>query len=112
MNTTTPTQPAITFAVLNCPVTEVLGLYTTETAATTAATRFGQASFAYELSTTEAAALATEVGGYVCKGCGDPAPIGIGYAAPGLEAFIASQELIECGCGYSQTPSSFLKDTV
>lgn len=109
MTTTAPTQPAITFAVLNCPVTEVLGLYTTETEATTAATRFGQASFAYELNTTEATALATEVGGYVCKSCGDPAPIGIGYAAPGLEAFIASQELIECGCGYSQTPSLFLK---
>lgn len=103
MNTTT--QPAITFAVLNCPATTLLGLYTNETEATTAATRWGQASFPYELSTTEAAALAANACGYVCKHCGDPAPIGVGYASPGLDAFIASQELTECGCGNSQTPT-------
>lgn len=105
MNTTTTTQPAITFAVLNCPATAVLGLYSTETDATHAATRWGQASFAYELSTTEAEALTANACGYVCKSCNGPAPIGVGYASPGLEAFTASQELTECGCGYSQTPS-------
>jgi hypothetical protein len=106
MTTTAPTQPAITFAVLNCPATAVLGLYTNETEATHAATRWGHASFAYELTTTEAKALAANACGYVCKSCDGPAPIGVGYAAPGLEAYTASQELTECACGYSQTPAS------
>lgn len=106
MNTTT--QPAITFAVLNCPATTLLGLYTNENEATKAANRWGQASFPYELSNKEATALAADAHGYQCKSCAGPAPIGVGYASPGLEAFIASQELTECGCGYSQTPSALM----
>lgn len=46
------------YAVLNCPVTHVLGLYDTEEEATTAAAEFGSCSFAYKLSEKESAALA------------------------------------------------------
>lgn len=39
--------------------------------------------------------------GYVCKRCGGPAPVGVGYAAPGSEAAAASEGLTRCACGYS-----------
>lgn len=45
------------YAVLNCPVTEILGFYDTEKEATAAATEFGQCSFAYKLSPKEITAL-------------------------------------------------------
>ncbi|MDJ0322102.1 hypothetical protein [Pseudarthrobacter sp. PS3-L1] len=48
------------YAVLNCPVTQVLGLYDTEEEASTAAEWFGSCSFAYKLSEKESAALAAE----------------------------------------------------
>ncbi len=46
------------WVVLNCSVTQVLGHYPTEAAAKTAADGFGNASFAYELSAAESAAMA------------------------------------------------------
>lgn len=45
------------WAVLNCHVTQVLGLYSTETRAAEAAREFGSCSFHYRLSDTEAAAM-------------------------------------------------------
>lgn len=46
------------YAVLDCHVTRILGLYATAEEASTAAAEFGRCSFAYELSDTERAALA------------------------------------------------------
>lgn len=48
------------YAVLNCHVTRILGFYTTEKEATTAARDFGRCSFAYKLTDTEHAALAAQ----------------------------------------------------
>lgn len=45
------------YAVLNCPVTEILGFYDTEKEATAAAIEFGKCSFAHKLSTKEITAL-------------------------------------------------------
>lgn len=39
--------------------------------------------------------------GYICKNCGGPAPLGIGYAAPGPDAHKASAHLTTCPCDYS-----------
>ena len=39
--------------------------------------------------------------GYVCKRCGGPAPIGIGYASTAPGAHTASRALAVCGCGWS-----------
>lgn len=50
------------YAVLNCPVTEILGFYETEAEATAAAEEFGNCSFAYELSAKEIAALEMQGG--------------------------------------------------
>ncbi len=47
-----------TYAVLDCHVTAVLGLYDSEAQARAAAETFGRCSFAYQLSDTESAALA------------------------------------------------------
>ncbi|MGP9504000.1 hypothetical protein ACT3TS_17525 [Specibacter sp. AOP5-B1-6] len=46
------------YAVLDCHVTQVLGLYDTAGEADTAANEFGRCSFAHKLSDTESAALA------------------------------------------------------
>lgn len=48
----------LAYAVLDCHVTRILGLYATAEEAGTAAAEFGRCSFAYELSDTERAALA------------------------------------------------------
>lgn len=48
------------YIVLNCPVTQILGFYGSEEAATTAAEEFGQCSFAYKLSPKEIAALTAQ----------------------------------------------------
>lgn len=45
------------WAVLNCPATRVLGLYSTEARAAEAAQNFGSCSFHYPLSAAEAAAM-------------------------------------------------------
>ncbi len=43
-------------------------------------------------------------GGYVCKACGDPSPVGIGYASHGNAAWLASHGISECACGHSVKP--------
>jgi|SRR5690625_894620 len=48
----------------------------------------------------------TEAHGYVCKSCGTASPVGIGYAAPGVEAARASYDCFKCRCGYSRTDFS------
>lgn len=40
-------------------------------------------------------------GGFICKQCHGPSPLGVGYAAPGADAEAASQGLTRCACGYS-----------
>lgn len=57
MSTTATNTQAGPWIVLNCAVTQILGHYPTEAAAKSAAAEFGNASFAYELSATEAAAM-------------------------------------------------------
>ena len=42
--------------------------------------------------------------GYICKRCHGPAPVGVGYVAPGVEAAAASEGLTRCACGYSVDP--------
>jgi len=44
--------------------------------------------------------------GFVCKRCGGPAPVGVGYAAVGVEAAAASEGLTRCACGYSVHPDA------
>lgn len=39
--------------------------------------------------------------GYICKKCGNPAPVGVGYAVPGCDAARASAHIFRCRCGYS-----------
>ena len=48
--------------------------------------------------------LSNERCGYVCKACGNPSPLGIGYASHGKAAWLASQSLSECACGHSVKP--------
>ena len=50
------------YAVLNCHVTQVLGLYSTAEEANTAARGFGRCSFAHQLSAGEQSALAAQRG--------------------------------------------------
>ena len=40
---------------------------------------------------------------YVCKQCGQPSPVGIGYPAPDLPA-VVSAGLTSCACGWSREP--------
>lgn len=49
--------------------------------------------------------------GYICKECGGPAPIGVGYAdnSPGARA--KSEGLTECACGYSRLPEGVTAST-
>jgi len=42
--------------------------------------------------------------GYICKSCGNPAPMGIGYVVGGLAAAQASESINCCLCGYSRKP--------
>jgi hypothetical protein len=39
--------------------------------------------------------------GFVCKKCGKPSPVGVGYVAPGKEAAEASAGITACECGHS-----------
>ena len=50
------------WAVLDCAVTQVLGLYVTEAEARSAAEEWGRCSFAHHLSEAEALALADSEG--------------------------------------------------
>lgn len=52
----------------------------------------------------EVAPVGTPRFGYVCKSCGGPSPVGVGYAVPGAAAEEASAELDACACGYSVRP--------
>lgn len=42
--------------------------------------------------------------GYICKECGKPSPIGIGYTSYEQGAYERSKHLAQCECGYSQKP--------
>ena len=42
--------------------------------------------------------------GYICKKCGKPSPLGIGYASHDQGAYERSKNLTQCECGYSQKP--------
>ena len=53
-----PQAPLRRWAVLDCAVTQVLGLYVTEAEARSAAEEWGRCSFAYELNECEALAVA------------------------------------------------------
>ena len=48
---------------------------------------------------------ATECG-YVCKRCGNPSPMGVGYAVEGWLSAHASSSLTACECGYSRAAYS------
>ncbi len=41
--------------------------------------------------------------GYICKKCGGPSPMGVGYVADGTTAGLRSQSVKACPCSYSQT---------
>ena len=47
--------------------------------------------------------------GYICKTCGGPAPLGIGYVRTGRAAAMASHGRTSCACGYSHR-DGFLGD--
>lgn len=40
--------------------------------------------------------------GYICKRCGGPAPVGVGYVVQGKPAEAASAYRSMCDCGYSR----------
>ena len=42
--------------------------------------------------------------GYVCKRCGAPSPMGVGYTSYAAGAAAASRGLESCACGYSVDP--------
>lgn len=44
--------------------------------------------------------------GYVCKRCGAPAPMGVGYTSFAPGALAASRGLYSCACGYSLNPAA------
>lgn len=44
--------------------------------------------------------------GYVCKRCGAPAPMGVGYTSFAPGALAASRGLDSCACGYSLNPAA------
>lgn len=47
--------------------------------------------------------MATGNYGYVCKKCGGPSPMGVGYASHVPGSGKASAAVTECACGYSGT---------
>ena len=40
--------------------------------------------------------------GYICKACGNPSPVGVGYVVEGWLAAHASSAVTVCECGYSR----------
>lgn len=44
--------------------------------------------------------------GYMCKVCGRPSPVGVGYVDMRPGAAQASAALTRCGCGHSQLPTA------
>lgn len=43
--------------------------------------------------------------GYVCKRCGGPSPVGVGYVSTDRGAAALSAAVQVCGCGYSVAPT-------
>ena len=43
--------------------------------------------------------------GFMCKVCGGPSPLGVGYVDGRPGAAQASEHVTACPCGYSQTPT-------
>lgn len=50
----------------------------------------------------EAAEDGNTGGGYICKQCSGPSPMGVGYWMP--TGFDISSQITECACGWSQLP--------
>ena len=44
--------------------------------------------------------------GFICKTCGGPSPMGLGYTSTEPGAREASMPLVACGCGASRRPDS------
>jgi hypothetical protein len=44
--------------------------------------------------------------GYICKACGEPSPVGVGYVADGAAAGQRSAGLTACECGHSRTATA------
>ena len=44
--------------------------------------------------------------GYMCKQCGAPSPVGVGYVDTRPGAAQASEQLEACACGHSRTPGN------
>jgi|SRR5690625_299758 len=44
--------------------------------------------------------------GYICKRCGGPSPVGVGYTDYSRGARQASQSLTQCACGWSVDPAA------
>lgn len=53
-----------------------------------------------------AEAAAAQHSGYICKTCAGPSPVGIGYAAAGEAAALASHGRVSCDCGASVDPEA------
>jgi hypothetical protein len=45
-----------------------------------------------------------EIPGYICKLCGEPSPIGVGYVTYDPDAYLSSFGRQACPCGYSELP--------
>lgn len=42
--------------------------------------------------------------GYICKQCGGPSPIGVGYTSDLVTVSVADNKRVSCDCGYSRKP--------
>jgi hypothetical protein len=49
-------------------------------------------------------AVSADPHGYRCKHCGQPAPLGVGYAVAGRAAYASSVGVLRCPCGHSVHP--------
>lgn len=47
-----------------------------------------------------------QAAGFVCKRCGEPSPVGIGYVSYADNAERKSRHLTRCACGYSCKPEA------
>lgn len=55
-----------------------------------------------DFDTVMSSILDGEFCGYICKQCGGPSPLGVGYADNTPGAYLASVPITVCECGYSQ----------
>lgn len=53
---------------------------------------------------------ATNRSGYICKRCGGPSPIGVGYASSEPGAYEASEGRAACDCGCSRAVQAAAAD--